>query len=73
MELLAWLVRVPESQQQAQLDSIAALGKVYVDALSAAALNPGLTEASRRHKVAILESHSVFRQALAEALGRPPS
>jgi hypothetical protein len=67
LDLMGWLVRVPKDKQQALLDSIAALGKPYVNALIDAHLDPRDTELSRQEKSPIFEAHPVFRQALAEA------
>jgi hypothetical protein len=70
---MCWMVRVPEDKQQALLDSIAALGRPYVDAMIADHLNPRATEETRREEEAFLCAHPVFRQALAEALKKSPS
>jgi hypothetical protein len=69
-EFIAWLIRVPKDKRQAYLDSVAALGKPYVDALIAEHLDPRDTEWVRQRDRPVLEAHPVFRQALAEALSK---
>jgi hypothetical protein len=70
---IAWLIRVPEDKRQMYLDSIAALGEPYVDALIADHLDPRDMEWVRQRDRPVLEAHPVFRQALAEALGKSPA
>jgi hypothetical protein len=72
-EFVAWLIRVPEDKRLAFLDSLAALGKPYVDALIAEHLDPSDAEYFRQRDRPILEAHPVFRQALAEALKKSSS
>jgi hypothetical protein len=67
-ELTCWLARIPEGKRQPFLDSVVALGKLYVDALIADQLAPSTPEAVRQRDRPVLEAHPVFRQALAEAL-----
>jgi hypothetical protein len=71
MELLAWLVRIPESKQLALLDRIASLGHSYVDDMVARQLEPWWTQDERKQREALFRAHPVFRQALAEALKTP--
>jgi hypothetical protein len=71
MELFAWLARVPESQQPALLERIAALGRRYVDAMVAKLLDPWWPADTRKRLETLLEAQPVFRQALAEASKKP--
>lgn len=71
--LIAWLIRVPEDKREAYLDSVAALGKPYVDALIAEHLDPRDMEWVRQRDRPVLVAHPVFRQALAEALSKSPA
>ena len=72
-EFVCWLIRVPEDKRVAFLDSLAALGKPYVDALIADHLGSRDVEFFRQRDRPFLEAHPVFRQALAEALKEPPT